>query len=51
MENKEMHDENGINGYCVAYLDGYCMLKIGPGKCYNDGDYNTCLIRTSKNIG
>ena len=45
MENKERHDMNGIHGHCITYLNGYCMLRIGPEQCYNNGDYNKCPIR------
>lgn len=49
MKKPNEHDENGIHGYCIAYLDGHCMLRIGPKKCYNKiGNYNDCPIRNGE---
>ena len=44
-QNKEMYDENGVNGYCPAYWEdtGSCLLIIGPRHCHGDG--NICPLR------
>ena len=46
MRNKEQHDENGINGYCIAFWkdSSSCSIRQGPKTCPSSGDANLCVL-------
>ena len=47
MKKPDEHDENGINGYCIAFWkdSSSCSIRQGPKTCPSSGDANQCVLK------